>query len=675
MRLKQFQVLNFRSINDSGPINVCDRTTLVGRNESGKSNLLLALESLNPPGGMEPLSQIKDYPRDRSLANFLEELTVVESLWELDQGDQVELGNVYPRAREVKIVSVARPYKKVRYVELVGLPDLEISEITVQAHLTKVSQSINGALRVADETTAKAIKLSLAQFGGELDSTVIGPVDWATSVLSGVDRFLQAVQDVGFAVPERATAEITEIRKLALDVQNDEELHEKARRWIASRLPVFLYLSEYPELTGHQNIPEYLQRKADGSLTEADLNFEKLVKVAELNPAQLNTLIAEQHEERQQRANRAGALVTGKLREIWTDRQLTVRFNLDAQHFDTLIADPNAFYAVEVNLDERSRGFKWFFTFYVTFAADTFGGPAENAILLLDEPGLYLHATAQGDLLDHFTKDFKNQIVYTTHSPFMIPVNDLASIRTVNIAQDVGTTVTNDPTGDSRTLFPLQAALGYNLTQTMFVGQYNLVVEGVTDYWYLSAISDHLRDNGGRSLPRELVITPAGGAQKVSYMATLLAAQKLSVLVLLDDEKEANETAEELIRSKLTRSENVVSISKAFATPPSEADIEDLIDPKTFTDLVNQSYEKELAANPVTLNAKIPRIVKRYEDAFHAAGMEFHKTRPAKLFLRKVATDPTLILPATQQHFEALFEEIEQHYQRLASTSREPFER
>jgi len=50
------------------------------------------------------------------------------------------------------------------------------------------------------------------------------------------------------------------------------------------------------------------------------------------------------------------------------------------------------------------------------------GGYAENAILLLDEPGLYLHAHSQSDLLVHFAKDFKNQILYTTHSPFMVPV-------------------------------------------------------------------------------------------------------------------------------------------------------------------------------------------------------------------------------------------------------------
>src|SRR5690606_26229703 len=114
------------------------------------------------------------------------------------------------------------------------------------------------------------------------------------------------------------------------------------------------------------------------------------------------------------------------------------------------------------------RGFKWFFSFYITFAADTHGGNAEKAILLLDEPGLYLHAKSQADLLVHFEKDFKNQILYTTHSPFMVPTQNVASIRTVNIEEKTGTTVSNDPKGDARTLFPLQAALGYDIAQSLF---------------------------------------------------------------------------------------------------------------------------------------------------------------------------------------------------------------
>jgi predicted ATPase len=439
---------------------------------------------------------------------------------------------------------------------------------------------------------------------------------------------------------------------------------------------VFIYLDEYPELHGHQNILEYLQRRNNGSLTAADRNFEKLVKVADLDPQQLHSLLSQSHEERQQLTNRASAVVTRTIRSLWSDRALKVRFNVDAQHFDTLVSDPNATFEVEVNLDERSRGFRWFFSFYTTFAADTAGGSAANAILLLDEPGLFLHATSQRDLLDHFAKDFKNQIIYTTHSPFMVPVDDLPSIRTVNIDAEAGTVVTNDPTGDYRTLFPLQAALGYDLIQSMFVGQHNLVVEGVSDYWYLSSVSEYLRESGAQSLPPELVITPAGGAPKVGYMATLLAGQRLHVLVLFDTEKDARRSSEEMVHSKLIRNNNIVFVSDAFTgpNPPAEVDIEDLIDEEVFATLVQETYGEELAGHSLVLNDHIPRIVKRYQQAFRELGLEFHKTRPAKLFLRRMADDPESVMTAeSQERFEQLFSVVSDRLQSQVQRIREPF--
>src|SRR6185436_3342012 len=106
--------------------------------------------------------------------------------------------------------------------------------------------------------------------------------------------------------------------------------------------------------------------------------------------------------------------------------------------------------------------------------------------------------------LKHLEDDFSNQIIYTTHSPFMVPTHRLDSVRTVNIAENIGTTVSNDPTGDARTLFPLQAALGYDLAQSLFIGPNNLVVEGVTDFWVLSAVSEYLSDAGKKGLHPEL---------------------------------------------------------------------------------------------------------------------------------------------------------------------------
>jgi len=466
-----------------------------------------------------------------------------------------------------------------------------------------------------------------------------------------------------------------ELEELAENIAGDKNAQQKAQNWAIGAIPKFIYVDEYPELCGHQDIAAYLQRKSQNQLNDSDKNFEKLVKVAGLDPDELQRLMTQNdHETRNQLVNRASAVVTGEIKRLWKDRPLKVRFNLDAQHLDTFISDPTSTYEVEVNLNERSRGFQWFFAFYITFAADTDGGHAEDAVLLLDEPGLYLHAKSQSDLLRHLDVDFSNQILFSTHSPFMVPTHALDSVRTVNIAEELGTTVTNDPTGDAKTLFPLQAALGYDLAQSLFVGPNNLVVEGVTDFWIISAVNAYASEKGGVSLSPNLVLTPAGGAQKVSYMVALLTSERLNVLVLLDTERDSKATKDGLLKARLIRDQNVVFVSEAFATPPNEADIEDLLDPAVYEALVRESYLAELKAKTLTLNSNIPRIAKQIETGLADIGISFHKTRPTRLFLTKMASEPEKMLPVQSlERFEALFKLINERLAKQTIRGDKPF--
>ncbi len=671
MKLKTFQITNFRSINDSGPVTVDKLTSLVGRNESGKSNLLLGLRTLNPPGGPKDLNRIKDFPRHRRLSECTDDTPAVSTDWDLDTAEQAELVQIFPRATGVTKVNIGRRYKA----------DLKLMPFTasdVVARVRKIQPVIEAEADKLEDAPKQQAQDAAKKFATDLSSSQ-SPIQWAQTAGPSLANLRRILASTGIVLANREDGLLTELEELAATITADSPAHEKADAWVLSRLPIFVYVDEYPELTGHQNIADFVARKNSNQLTDAEHNFEKMCKVAGINPQNLHELhTAGDHETRNQLTNRAGAVVTTELRRLWKDRQLKVRFSPDAQHLDTFIADPNSVYDVEVNLDERSRGLKWFFSFYITFSADTQGGSADNAILLLDEPGLYLHALSQSDLLRHFAQDFKNQIIYTTHSPFMVPTDNLDSIRTVNIEQDAGTTVTNTPTGDSRTLFPLQMALGFSLSQSLFVGSNNLVVEGVTDYWILSSVSEYLLGIGKSGLPKMLTITPAGGAQKVSYMVALLTSERLRVLVLLDDEKQSRITGEELVKTKLIRDDSVIFASAAFPTSgkPSEADIEDLLETTVFDALVRESYKTELGSKTLSLNKSIPRIVKRYEAAFAEVGLEFHKTRPARLFLSKMAKDPgSVMLNETVQRFQTLFEQISQMHTKITARSDEPFGR
>ena len=675
MELESFRIQNFRSITDSGNVELSHITALLGRNESGKTNLLLGLQSLKPAEGFKALNPIKDFPRHRKLTECSGDTKAVSSLWKLTPAEQSELGKILPRALAVTHVEIGRYYEAKHWVVFKDLPPIEFDKTSIQNKITKIVASVKVASEKFEADQKTALDAAATTFG---DAIVVKETKekWAASASTALTALRQAIARANATLPENQEENIVDLERLCQTINGDDEAQAKARQWVVNKLPVFIYLAEYPELAGHQNIAQYVQRTTQNQQTEADRDFAKLCKVAGLDPARLNQLQGEdKSEERNQIANRASAVVTGEIRRLWKDRALKVRFNLDGTNFDTLISDPTNTFDVEVNLNERSRGFRWFFSFYITFSADTDGGAAKNAILLLDEPGLYLHIQSQKDLLAHWEKDFDNQIVYTTHSPFMLPIQTLDSLRTVNISEDEGTTVTNNPTGDARTLAPIRAALGYYYADSLFIGPNNLVVEGVTDWWIIEAVSKHRINAGKSGLAAELAVCPVDGAPKVPNMVSLLTAQRLNVLVLFDDEKQARSIRDDIVTNRLIREENVIFVSDAFAAKkPSEADIEDLIDATVYETLARQSYVKELKGKTLTLNPNIPRIVKRIEDGFNALGLTFHKTRAAGLFFRKMATDPvSMMTPESAKRFEALFSIINERLQKSIVRDAAPF--
>lgn len=108
MLLARFRVQNFRSVEDSGDIDVAKLTSLVGRNESGKSNLLLALSTLNPPGERLALAKIKDFPRSRRIEDCKPDTPVVWTWWRLERSETDELKRLLPDTPAIEeVASVA----------------------------------------------------------------------------------------------------------------------------------------------------------------------------------------------------------------------------------------------------------------------------------------------------------------------------------------------------------------------------------------------------------------------------------------------------------------------------------------------------------------------------------------------------------------------------------------
>lgn len=462
MRLASFQITNFRSINDSGLIDTTQTTqitAILGRNDSGKSNLLRALHSLNPAEGLAELSPIQDFPRHRRLEACSADTPVVFTRWALDEAEQAALADILPRAAGVRHVSASRGYAAVRHAALEGLSALSLDVGDIKAKVRKIVP----AVKAAAEKVPEDARAALDQQADTFDAAMIMSPDyirWSAGAVEAAQALRRALAAAGAELSDKQEQMLGELEDMALAIANDAPALARAQAWVLEKLPRFVYVDDCPALPGRQNIAEYLGREGWGQLTPAQRSFGTLCQVAGLDPRQLQSLLEKNDlATRNQLANRAGAVVTAEIRRLWKDRALKVRFNLDGPHLDTLVSDPDDAYEVEVNLEERSRGFQWFFAFCVAFFAGTQGGRAQDAVLLLDEPGLHLHAHSQADLLAHFESGFASQILYTTHSPFMVPTHRLDAVRTARTDEGGGTTVSNRAEGDARTLYPLTVAL------------------------------------------------------------------------------------------------------------------------------------------------------------------------------------------------------------------------
>ena len=294
-------------------------------------------------------------------------------------------------------------------------------------------------------------------------------------------------------------------------------------------------------------------------------------------------------------------------------------------------------------------------------------------ILLLDEPGLSLHAKAQGDLLRYFDEQLRphHQLIYTTHSPFMVDAQHFDRVR---IVQDLSVETDSDALPEERqgtrvitevleatpdSLFPLQGALGYEIHQTLFIGPHCLVVEGVSDLLYIQTISASLQARGRPGLSADWTITPVGGANNVSTFVALIGAQTtLNVAVLIDFQRKDDQSIANLYKSKLLKSRNVLTFADYVAG--NEADIEDMFDPEFYLNLVNREFNASLGLGD--LSVIHPRVIRRLEQHLESNPLpdkvQFNHYRPARYFSENIGSLEAELSEETLDRFQQAFDAL-----------------
>lgn len=647
MKLTKVRVQNYRSVEDSEEFEIGDLTCLVGKNEAGKTALLSAMRGLKPSQSFE-FDETIDYPR-RFTTRFDERhpdgtAEVIRTWWRLEDADKAAVEKRFGAG--------------------------VLKGDTFQSHFG-FRYDDDSRIWVIDLDSAKVLENMLNRHA--LDATERNVVH-GVSDGPAADKALSGLAE---RTPKQE-ALLQDIKKC-----RGSSFTKGVIDVLSARQPKFFFTSHFERMSGMVSIQKLQGDKQNNTVSVGDMIFLAFLEYAGTTLEEL--LDADRREALKATCEAASNEITEEIFQFWSQNNaLEVAIEIDnakpkdpAPFNAGMVADiriKNTNHKATLPLSERSAGFVWFFSFLAQFKQLKKTPGNGNAIILLDEPGLTLHGKAQGDLLRYIVERLlpDHQVIFTTHSPFMVPMDRLSDVR---IVEDVviekpgkrpevkGTKVRSDVLEvNDDTLFPLQGALGYEVTQSLFIGANTWLVEGPSDILYLKVLSQALTKRGRQGIDPKWVLCPSGGIDKIAPFVRLFGGNRINVAVLSDVANGDKTKIENLKKASILKAGHFYTC--ADFTAQSEADVEDLFEVDLFVEMLNGTY-KPPEANLVTTAAladanSTPRIVKKAEALFNLmpnSVAEFDHFGPSRWLLENPSTldADTPAVNATLDRFEAVF--------------------
>jgi energy-coupling factor transporter ATP-binding protein EcfA2 len=542
MELNGLRVRNYRCIDDSGWVSVDELACLIGRNESGKTAFMEAIQLLNPAYGGDGYNPYEDYPR-------------------------AEWSAYSDRADDTDVVGSARFDLDPADVEAVA--DAHGDDVLAGRSVT-VSRDYGNDLHWD-------LDLAAGAYLDILDERDDLPADLEHR-LSEVDA-LSALPDYGADAGDGPYA------ALAAHLGGDPEavVENDVGATLRDRLPAFRYIGEYSIMDGTIRIADLIERRTAGELTAGDRAFLSLVAIAGLDLEDLQDV--GDWRRRTTELETASATVSDEAMEYWGQSgDIRIRIRTTGAGDERLldVRVENRAHDVTVAFEQRSHGFRQFFSTFCQLSA--LRRRDENVVLLLDEPGLNLHARAKQEFLEFLKTELapETPVVYTTHSPFMIDSEDIARTKMVR-ADPVGdeNVFTDVTLADNYTQFPLRNVFELDVMDTLLVRPQTLLVETKADHAYLYVLSKLLRDDGETGLDDRWTVIPVKSGENIDSVVALFGGDTLDVAALLAEPPSS------------------CAADVRLKTVPEYSDgdagtIEDILSESFYLEVVNRTYATEI---------------------------------------------------------------------------------
>ena len=596
MRLRKFRVQAFRCIHDSGDIVVGDLAAFVGRNESGKTTILQALTMLNRDEMISELDLC-----DEMTEHLKSEIRIVEGDFELNHDETEIIKERFPSLHLTKL-KIFRTNKnpEIQY----DFGDIHVNKEERQN--LEYWQDITKQLTNFVESIPNYISKKL-------------DTDFFTGSMPGNKKIIQAELD-GFSSNLHAIATeekqviseweetnskiIKNVEKILVDNTESEAL----KKFIDDRLhPRFVYFSDYKKILGNINLAEYIKE----SETEASAGIEYIEGFDRAETVRNLLYLAEFEMEKLEEfksspsklikfLNTASKKLTERLNPSWKGEAINVELRLNPGNILSVVLSDVHKDGTITNtglLNRRAEGFKWTFSFIVNFAAETQKAELKEAILLLDEPARNLHPTQQmgiSDLLKNLAGS--NQVLYATHSPFMIFDYTPGNLLVVELdkKKHLSKIFYDYWKADDATLTPILYGLSKGLVDSITDREigYNsrplIIVEAMSDTMYLNAFDKFLQDPNISMNP--LNVVPAYNKNSVLPLSIFYHTHGYNTFVLLDNDYESNQTAEQLKNNRFSEPQIIFFESDGNLLQS----IEDYMEVDDYLYAVNQTYEIKL---------------------------------------------------------------------------------